>query len=535
MIKKWNLSVFTILMAGLLMAGVALAAAAPEDQPDSTAYVGWDWNGYLPAFKDANGVPIPFKPAGIHPPIGYQGDFYVDEFTDAKIKQAWQDLKTKDPEAAKKILANVNANTDETLSRVFRSTGWLDSKGAVNGNNNLELTEIRRPVFFGQTPYFEDIAKVEKDTYTVEFTVPRGAYERLQLKQTAPIKLRGWFIKGKGVPDTQGKRTHALFIYIDGSGSQLCAAQHPDAPAYTYNVQTKRYEGIPVPNKNLQTERWGVRQTRQYLYAFNQVGFDVLIVDKRGHGISGGVNAYDSAENAEDIFRMLDQLKSGAGLTALAPTGKLLQGKEMADLLLSGIPAKQVPVIVGGASHGAITTSFVMQKNFVGWTAFNEPDQKFSPAKKYNIKAAVLLADFSAGIGYVSNSDFVGGGWGIYQEAAMRVENNTMMVPTSEILANIAQWPAAFFGQGLWDVYESPEGTYEAYRRANGLKELVFVRATHTSRVAGGEKNVAYMINKVTEFATRALVNPGKKYPELKSFKEAVLSSGPDWEPSSRP
>jgi hypothetical protein len=41
-------------MAGLLMAGVALAANVPNDQPDSSAYVGYGWNGYLPAYKDAN-------------------------------------------------------------------------------------------------------------------------------------------------------------------------------------------------------------------------------------------------------------------------------------------------------------------------------------------------------------------------------------------------------------------------------------------------------------------------------------------------
>jgi hypothetical protein len=56
MFKKRNLSVLTILMAGLLLAGVALAAVAPDDQPDSSAYVGYSWNCFLPAFKDANGV-----------------------------------------------------------------------------------------------------------------------------------------------------------------------------------------------------------------------------------------------------------------------------------------------------------------------------------------------------------------------------------------------------------------------------------------------------------------------------------------------
>jgi hypothetical protein len=182
MSKKWNLSVFTILMAGLLMVGVALAATAPNDQPDSSAYVGVRWNGYLPAFKDADNVSIPFMPTSILPPIGYQGDFYVAEFTDAKIKQAWQELKVKAPDAAKKILDGVSANTDETAQGNFRNTGALDPKGAINGNDDLKLADIRRPAFFGKAPFFEDIGKVEQNTYTVEFTVPRDPYEQFQLK-----------------------------------------------------------------------------------------------------------------------------------------------------------------------------------------------------------------------------------------------------------------------------------------------------------------------------------------------------------------
>jgi hypothetical protein len=114
-------------MAGLLMAGVALAANIPNDQPDSSAYVGYGWNGYLPAFKDANGVSIPFMSSTICPPIGYQGDFYVDEFSDAKIKQAWEELKVKDPEAAKKIIARLGYKDGK---REIRYIGALDPKGA---------------------------------------------------------------------------------------------------------------------------------------------------------------------------------------------------------------------------------------------------------------------------------------------------------------------------------------------------------------------------------------------------------------------
>jgi hypothetical protein len=531
--KTRNVLVYAILLAGLLITGAGLAATVPNDPPDSSAYVGCGWNGFLPAFKDANGVSIPFIPTRILTSIGYQGDFYVNEFTDAKIKHAWQELKSKEPDVAQKISAEVSANTDETALNSYRITGWLDPKGAVNGNDTLKLVDIRRPKFFGQAPYFEDISKAEQNTYTVEFTVPRDPYERLQLKMTTPVKLRGWFIKGDGVLNAEGKRIHALVIYSPGSTEQPFAIEHPNAPYYVYNVQTKKYESVPFPNKNLQSERRVMRQLRQFFYGFNQVGFDLLVVDKRGHGVSGGVNGNNSAEMAEDVFRMLDQLESGNGLTVLAPNGQLLQGKQTSGLLLRGISAKQVPVLLAGGSQGAIISLFAMHKNYVGWTAFNEPSQKFSLAKKYNIKTALLFDDFVGGLGYVSDSSFKGV-WGVYQEAVLRVEKYTMRQPTSEILANIDKWPAVFFGHGLWDSLQSAEGTYEAYQRAKGLKELVFVRGGH-GLGAWGAENRTYMINKMTEFAVRVLVNPNEKYPELKSFKEAVLSSPPYWEPSSRP
>jgi hypothetical protein len=533
MSKKWNF-VFTILMIGLLMAGVALAANVPNDQADSSAYVGYGWNGYLPAYKDANGVSIPFKPTSAISPTGYQGDFYVDEFTDAKIKQAWLELKAKDPETAKKMMILAKGpNTDEVEGKRFRATGWLDHERAVNGNDDLKLTDIRRPALFGQAPYFEDIGKVELKTYTVEFTVPRDPYERLQLKLTTPVKLRGWFIKGDGVPDAKGKKIHALLIDNQGKGGQMFAIHHPDAPAYVWDVQTKQYKGVAYPNKKFQTEQCGAWIQRQICYDFNRAGFDVLMVDKRGHGISGGVNGNNTSEMAEDIFRMLDQLQSGDGLTVLVPSGQLLQGKQAAGLLLRGVPAKEVPVFVAGQSQGSQICIDVMHKNYVGWTAYNEPDQKSFPAKRYNIKGALLLSDFAGGLGH---QDFPGkpDNFALYREGIYRVEWNTMDYHSSEILANIDKWPAVFFGKPLWDGYESPEGTYDAYSRAKGLKELVFIRGSH-SFTQWGTKNISYVINKMTEFATRALVNPSKKYPEFKSFKEAVLSSPPYWEPTSRP
>jgi hypothetical protein len=510
------------------MTEIASASTVRGEQPDSSAYVGWNWNAYLPAFKDAGGAAIPFVPTGIRPPIGYQGDFYIDEFTDTQIKQAWQELKARDPATARQVLDCLQANYAIDPGKC-RNTGVLDSGGAVDGNDDLKLADLRRPAFFGQAPYFEAIAAVESHTYTVEFTVPGDFFEQSQLKRTAPVKLRGWFIKGEGVPDAQGKRVPALVIFNNGFTMQTCAAQHPAVLRYEYNVRTKQYEGFTFPSQALRTEYWGARQNRQYLYGFIQAGFDLLVVDKRGHGISGGVNPYNSAEMAEDIFRMLDQMESGTGLTVLTPDGQLLQGDRAAGLLLGGRPTGQVPLLIAGESQGSIITCFAMRKNFAGWTAYNEPGQEFSPAKHYNIKAALLLADFAGGIGHVNGPDLR---WGRYGEAVFRMERNTMLQPTAEILANINQWPAVFFGKGLWDNYQGAEGTFEAYRRVKGLKELVFVRGPHAAG-QWGAANIAYMIDKMTEFAVRAVVNPGQKYPETRSFKEAVLGSPPYWEPSS--
>jgi hypothetical protein len=105
------------------IARIEVALAVPGEQPESSAYVGWNWDAYLPAFKDAKGVFIPFRPTGICPPLDYQGDFYVAEFTDAKIKQAWLELKAKNSEAAKQIMDGVWANSDEIEPGRCRNTG----------------------------------------------------------------------------------------------------------------------------------------------------------------------------------------------------------------------------------------------------------------------------------------------------------------------------------------------------------------------------------------------------------------------------
>ena len=489
-------------------------------------HVGYDRNADLPGIscQDPNGaVCIPFTQASQQPPEGYQWeDFYIEEFTDAKIRKKWQEF-SQDPDAAKPIIELAKSFS---LSEI-RNTGTVSPIGKIEANEDVNLADIRRPAFFGQSIYNENIAKVDDKTYIVEFTVPRDTYERLHLKVYTPIKLRGWFIEGEGILDNTGKKTHAIAIMIGGRSIETTAIHHPDDPLYTYDPETKKYKGISYPNEQKMTEKWGLRQWREYLYALNQAGFDVLTIDKRGHGISGGLTASDTGEQAEDIFRMLDQLESGNGLRILTPTGELLVGEQAAGKLLRGEQAKSIPVIIGGSSQGSMVTAWAMQKNFAEFYPYNNPAGRCTSPYGHNIKGALMLADFAAGVGYMEP---------VYMllEGCLRTMENVMFLPSSEILTNIDKWPAVFFGKGLWDKYVSVEGTFEAYKRATGLKELVFVRGPHSENEYGQE-NVTYMRTKMVQFAIQAVVNPGIEIPGPADLKSAVCSSPPYWEPSSKP
>jgi len=517
------IGLFTIMI--VIFINPEFVQANSNDEPECIAHVGYEKNADLPGFsyQDPTGlVCIPFTQTIQQPPEGYQGeDFYVEEFTDAKIKEKWQKF-SQDPDAAKPIIELARSFS---LSE-FRNTGTVSPIGNIEPDKNVNLADIRRPAFFGQSLYNENIAKVDDKTYIVEFTVPRDTYERLHLKILAPIKLRGWFIEGEGIVNSTGNKKHAIAMIIGGRSMETTAIHHPDDPLYTYDPETKKYQSISYPNEKGMTEKWGLRQWREYLYALNQAGFDVLTIDKRGHGISGGLTTSDTGEQAEDLFRILDQLESDNELHILTPTGELLAGEQAAGKLLRGEQSKSIPVIIGGSSQGSMVTVWAMQKNFAEFFPYNNPKGKCTSPYGYNIKGALMLADFTAGIGYMDP---------VYTllEGCLRTMENVMFFPSSEILMSINKWPAVFFGKGLWDKYVSVKGTFEAYKRATGLKELVFVRGPHSENEYGKE-NVNYMRRKMVEFAIKAVVNPENKISGPSDLRSAVCSSPPYWEPSSK-
>ena len=96
---------------------------------DCKAWVGVDRNVELPGYllpQASGGMQcVPMLVTANKPPAGYRGDFYVDEFTDAKLKERWATCK-----ADKACFDRINAQMQRWLppnkERATRVTGMVD-------------------------------------------------------------------------------------------------------------------------------------------------------------------------------------------------------------------------------------------------------------------------------------------------------------------------------------------------------------------------------------------------------------------------
>ncbi len=506
--------------------GPFVGSATPA--PDGMARVGWDQNQPLPAYRIGEGkaaVAIPFTPTLQFPPPGYVGDFYAEEFTDAKIKAMWRAAREEPA-----LRATVESNFEIfQIPHQYRMTGLVDPRGLIDPHGDVDLRDIRRPAFFGATPWREAIASLDDRTTIVEVTVPREAYERLKLGLSDPIRLRGWHIRGDGFADGRGGRVHPLMIMVSGRTVETTAIAHPEDRLFDLDAGTGRWTGRNFPAASGRTEVWAARPWRQYIYEMVAAGFDVLTLDKRGHGISGGLNDSNIGEQANDLFRALDQLETGAGLRLLTAGGELIAGHAAGGRLLRGMTARTMPVILAGPSQGAMTAGWAMQKNFVSDCAYDLPEVTVAPPRGYAFKGAILLAPFTSGVGYRSRLQAIA-------EGANRVDFNVQAFPSSELLASVHRWPAVFIGRGLWDFAEGLEGSFDFYRRARGLKEIVVVRGPH-SECEWGPENTRHMVARMIAFAQAAVLDktesPGAVHPA--NLRELVGSSPNAWEETSRP
>lgn len=508
-----------ILLAALASTHAAAIPRAEAPPTDCTATVGYALNRALPGYvvPDAQlgSVCVPFTqvpPA----PADYEGDYHVTEFSDAAARARLAACEAQPPCPAV-------AYQQSYVPPQFRLTGALVSFGRIDPHDaNVDLREIRRPGFFGAAPYLEPVGAAEDRTHTFEYTVPAEPYEAINRGITAPVKLRGWYLKGEGI-EHGARRRRALAIFVGGRTVETTAAQHPDDPLYT-RAPDGRYTPVAYPAR--ETEKWGMRQWREYLHKLHQAGFDVLSFDKRGHGISGGISADNAFRQGLDMLAAIDALRTGAGVRTLGPDGALRSGRRAVRELLPRAAVSRMPIILGGSSQGAMATGWAMDANFNGWCELDLPDRPCHPAAGHpNVKGAVLLATIVGGFGDAAD---------LVYAAAEREVNHIAFLPTSEPLAGIGSWPAVFFGKGLWDDVQGPFATFDAYRRAGAAKELLFVRGPH-SEVEHGPGNVALMQDRVAEFAVRAALGTPSGQPPYADLRQAIAASPPIWEPSTQP
>jgi hypothetical protein len=496
-------------------------------EPECTFRVNFDRNADMPGYsveRSGGRICVPFMPTNQLVPSGYTGkDFYGEEFTDAKIKARWAECK-KSPECAEPAIKGAKG----FVSAEKQDTGTVDPAGKIEPEGEVDLTRIRRPAYFAKAPYNEPIAQAEPRTFTVEFTVPRDNYERLHLKKDGPIKLRGWYVQGTGVDDGSGRKVRALVIMNNGGGSEFTAINDPRSQGAVLDQATGNW--LPGKFPDGVTEEPGIRHWRGFINALNQSGFDVLVTDRRGNGISGGVSGYNTAEQANDMFRELEQLDTGEGLRVQTPSGEILVGKAAAEQVLAGQKAREIPVVIGGYSRGSYATAWAMHKNFVEDCNYDLNEPKCQPAlNRPNIVGAILYGPNPGALGYRSKGTDV-------VEAAVRSEFNTTATLDSSVLANIGKWPGVLIARGTWDLVEGLEGSFDAYRRAAGPKELFVFPGPHQFHTQAPE-NMQLVGERMVAFAKAATL--GKKAVDgSRSFGNLhdVVASSPDhWEQTNAP
>ncbi|MDE2448091.1 MAG: hypothetical protein KGO22_03915 [Gammaproteobacteria bacterium] len=521
------------------------AARAPVPPFECRAYVAYDLDQKLPGYVLPTGAGartcIPFTSVAEHPPKGYRGDFYVDEFTDAQLRKRWEACKS-DAACRERIEQQVSKRRPPNREHFLQDPhgrhllGKIDEKGALT-----DLRTIRRPGFFARPPYHEPIAAADADTYIVEFTAPRDPYERLHMHMTGTVQIRGWYIRGAGIGDGKGGHVRALIIANGGGGDRIAAIDDPHDVAYV--IDPKSGQTIPDDSwPNATTGAQGMRHWRELWFRLHQAGFDVLAMDRRGVGISGGYDDEDTLQQGRDILDIVATLRSGRGMRALGPSGRLAGGSDAAVMVRGG-PSVGMPVFLLGSSRGTMASGWAMTINFAQDCSYDLPAIRcLPPHRDPTVKGAILVADFSSGIGYLeaqtsSKNDGRGAGRdrALFM-GAMEEQDSIVFFPSSAILAGIHDWPSAFFARGLWCYADGLEGEMDSYARVRGLKDLFVVRGPHAFATWPAVEEL-HATQHMIAYA-RAVVLGEKSIPGRRRWsdmKQLVGTSDDVWEASTHP
>lgn len=509
----------------------AFRAGYPFPPAECSAYVGYDRDAVLRGYRLAGSsgaqTCVPFATTAAHPPVGYKGDFYVAEFTDAKLRARWHACRA-DPACFKRIEAHIERRLPPNVDRKIHSAHARYLLGAVDqDDNDLPLQNIRRPAFFGQAPWHEEIARAEPRTYTIDFTAEPGPYDRLIMHMSRPIELRGWYLRGTGVPDGRGHSIRVLLVMSNGGGGHLVAIEAPHEQLYHVDPKTGKSVWNHFPNAT--TGAGGERAWRELLYQLSESGFDVLSYDRRGIGISGGYCDTDTLQQGRDLLSVVAALPTGAGMRVLTPDGRNLSGAAAAKELFAGLDAARMPIFLGGDSRGTMAVGWAMTRNFYRACDYDMPQATCRPPRGLpNIRGAIQIGDFSAGVGYLTSpTQQDDSDRGLYT-AGTETEYHIVFFPSSAVLQGIHTWPGLILVRGAWDYAESLEGAIDEYDRVTGPKDLVIVRGPHTFDVWPAAER-ARVAARIAAFA-RAVVAGRRSVPDAAKWSDMkqLIATAPD-------
>ena len=535
------MSPYAALLAVLLPLA-ALGQTPPAPPAECEAPVGYDRDrvlaGYVVSTSSGARTCVPFTSVAATPPAGYRGDFYVEEFSDARMREQWAKCK-QDKACSEPVEEAVRARQPPNKEFNDRNPRNLHLLGKIEDGPEVDLKTVRRPGFFAAEPWKEAIAEVDPRTWIVEFTAPRDPYERNIRKLTDPIKLRGWYIRGEGVDDGRGGRTRALVIMSGGGGTRIAAITDPAEPLYYLDANGRhRTKPFPTATSGASGQQYWRETTRRFAAA----GFDVLVFDRRGVGVSGGFSDTNTLQQGRDLLAIVAHLRSGEGMRALSPAGATLTGAAAAQALRGVKDAPGLPVLLLGNSRGTMASGWAMTMNFHRSCTYDLAEIRCEPpVGDHSIKGAILFAEFTSGPGYAPDRQSVEDLERTGRDRALWIagnaeELNVVFYPSSAILAGMHRWPAAFFARGLWDYAAALQGTVDSYFRVKGPRELVVVRGPHPFETwpASEQKRVQ---DRAVAFGTAVIQGKGS-VPGVrpwKDMKELVGTASDVWEASTRP
>src|SRR3546814_16266992 len=79
-----------------------------------------------------------------------------------------------------------------------------------------------------------------------------------------------------------------------------------------------------------------MRHWRELWRKLHEAGYDVLALDRRGIGISGGYSDTNTLQQGRDLLTIVESLRTGEGMRALAADGRLSTGMTAAEALAGG-------------------------------------------------------------------------------------------------------------------------------------------------------------------------------------------------------